>query len=92
MITSGNRVYFQSFSKIYIYDYQKFTLVQPQGFINSISDGGDRIFVNIMDKGVFQIKDDQLTPYRIDSYFNHKEIRFIISLSPSIKLIGTSND
>lgn len=92
VITSDNRVYFQSFSKIYIYDYQKFTLVQAEGFINSISDGGDRIFVNIMDKGVFQITGDQLTPYLVNGYFNHKEIRFIISLGPNSKLIGTSND
>ena len=92
VIARNDRVYFQSFSKIYIYDYQKFTLVQPNGFINSISDGGDRIFVNIMDKGVYQITGDQLTPYYVDSFFNRKEIRFIISLSATQKLIGTSND
>lgn len=92
VITQGDRVYFQSFSKIYVYDYQKFTLVQPNGFINSISDGGDRIFVNIMDKGVYQISGNQLTPYFVDGYFSRKEIRFIIPLGPTQKLIGTSND
>jgi DNA-binding CsgD family transcriptional regulator len=92
VIAQGDYVYFQSFSKIYKYDYQKFILIQPEGFINSISDGNDRIFVNLMDQGVTQISDTKLTPYLVDSYFNRKEIRFIISLSPSIKLIGTSND
>jgi DNA-binding CsgD family transcriptional regulator len=92
VIISGNRVYFQSFSKVYVYDYQKFTLIQSNGFINSISDGGDRIFVNIMNKGVYQITGNQLTPYLVNPFFNQKEIRFIISLSPSVKLIGTSND
>jgi len=45
-----------------------------------------------MDKGVFQIKGNQLTPYVVDGYFNRKEIRFIISLGPNSRLIGTSND
>jgi DNA-binding CsgD family transcriptional regulator len=92
VITQNNRVYFQSFSKIYIYDYQKFTVVQPNGFVNSISDGGDRIFVNIMNRGVYQVSGNQLTPYFIDDYFNQKEIRFIIPLNSTQKLIGTAND
>jgi DNA-binding CsgD family transcriptional regulator len=92
VIAQGDCVFFQSFSKIYKYDYQKFILIQPEGFINSISDGGDRIFVNLMNKGVFQITGTQLTPYLVNDYFNQKEIRFIISLSQSVKLIGTSND
>jgi DNA-binding CsgD family transcriptional regulator len=92
VIISDNKVYFQSFSKIYIYDYQNFTLIQPEGFINSISDGGDRIFVNIMNKGVYQLTGNQLTPYLVNDYFNQKEIRFIISQNPSVRLIGTTND
>jgi len=91
VIVSGGRVYFQSFSKIYIYDYNKFEIVNPGGFINSISDGGDRIFVNIMDKGISQIIGTQLTPYLINDDFNHTEIRFVLSLSETQKLIGTNN-
>ena len=92
VIALDGRVYFQSFSKIYIYDYQKFTLVQPGGFINSISDGGDRIFVNIMDRGIYQITGTQLTPYLLNDYFKQKEIRFIISLNSGVRLIATSTD
>ncbi|MBV5313371.1 MAG: regulator [Prolixibacteraceae bacterium] len=92
VIISGKHVYFQSFSKIYIYDYEKFELVQPNGFINSISTDGDLIFVNIMDKGIYQITGNHLSAYLVDDFFNRKEIRFIIPLSPSQKLIGTAND
>lgn len=92
VIISGKHVYFQSFSKVYIYDYEKFEHVQPQGFINSISTDGDLIFVNIMDKGIYQIAGNHLSAYLVDDFFNRKEIRFIISLSPSQKLIGTAND
>ena len=91
VISSGDHVYFQSFSKIYIYDYQKFEIVRPGGFINSISDGGDRIFVNIMNEGIYEISGTKLSSYLVTDYFSKKEIRFIMSLSQSQKLIGTSN-
>lgn len=92
VITTDGKVYFQSFSAVYIYDYQKFKVISPDGFINSISDGGDRIFVNIMNQGIFQITDNELSPYLVSNFFSNKEIRFILSLSQTQKLIGTSND
>jgi Y_Y_Y domain./Bacterial regulatory proteins, luxR family. len=92
VISQNNSVYFQSFSKIYVYDHQKFTRIQPEGFVNSISDGGDRIFVNIMNRGVYQIIGSQMTPFLVDSYFNQKEIRFVVPLKSGIKLIATAND
>jgi len=92
VITSGDRVYFQSFSKVYIYNYQKFEIVRPEGFINSISDGGDRIFVNIMNKGIYEIAGATIKPYLASDFFSNKEIRFILSLNQSQKLIGTAND
>jgi hypothetical protein len=92
VITSGDHVYFQSFSKIFIYDYTKFEIVRPEGFINSISSGGDRIFVNIMNKGIYEINGTQLKPYLVTDFFSNKEIRFILSLHKSQIMIGTAND
>lgn len=92
VITAGDRVYFQSFSKVYIYDYQKFEVVHPEGFVNSISEGTGKIFVNIMNKGIYEIEGTQLQPYLVSDFFGNKEIRFILPLSPTQILIGTAND
>jgi len=92
VIISGEKVYFQSFSKVFIYDYRKFEIIQPEGFVNSISDGGDRILVNIMNKGIFELTGNQLKPYLLNDFLNRTEIRFVLSLSQSQKLIGTSNE
>lgn len=92
VIVLGERVYFQSFSKVYIYDYQKFEIVQPEGFVNSISDGGDRILVNIMNKGIYEIDETHLKPYLVNDFLSRTEIRFVLSLSQSQKLIGTSSE
>ncbi len=92
VITFNEHVYFQSFSKVYVYDYQKFEIIQPDGFVNSISDGGDRIFVNIMNKGVYEINGTKLNPYLVNDFLIRAEIRFVLSLSGSQKLIGTANE
>lgn len=92
VITFGEHVYFQSFSKVYVYDYQKFEIVQPEGFVNSISDGGDRILVNIMNKGIYEIDGTYLKPYLVNDFLSRTEIRFVLSLTQSQKLIGTSNE
>jgi ligand-binding sensor domain-containing protein/DNA-binding CsgD family transcriptional regulator len=91
VITSGNRVYFQSFSKVYIYDNQKFEIVHPDGFINSISEAGNRIFVNLMNKGIFEISGTGISPFLVSDFFRNKEIRFILSLRHSQLLIGIND-
>lgn len=92
VIIQKDKVYFQSFSKIYIYHNQEFQIIKPEGFINSMSDGGNRIFVNLMNEGVYQIDGAQLKPYLVSDFFRNKEIRFILSISQTEKLIGTAND
>jgi DNA-binding CsgD family transcriptional regulator len=91
VIVTGGKVYFQSFSGIYIFDYKSFRVITHVGFINSMSDGGDRIFVNLMNQGVYQIEGNQLVPYLVGDQFNNTDIRFVLSVSKTKKLIGTSN-
>lgn len=92
VITLNGMVYFQSFSKVYCYNYQKFDLIQPGGFINSISNGGDRIYVSIMNQGVYEIDHSHLKPSLMGDSFARLEIRFILPINPTQKLIGTSNE
>jgi len=92
VISANDRVYFQSFSKIYIYDFQKFEIIQPEGFINSISDGGDRIFVNIMNQGIYEISGNSIKPFLVTNLFSNSEIRFILTINKLQRLIATAND
>lgn len=91
VITSGQDVYFQSFSKVYIYANQEFKIVKPEGFINSISEANGQIFVNIMNKGVYEIRNGELAPFLVNDVFRNVEIRFILPLTSSTILVGTSN-
>jgi DNA-binding CsgD family transcriptional regulator/ligand-binding sensor domain-containing protein len=92
VIATNGRIYFQSFSKIYIYDFQKFDVIRPGGFINSVSDGGDRIFVNIMKDGIYEVSGNSIKPFLVSNIFNQSEIRFVLPVGPKKILIGTSND
>jgi len=92
VIATNDRIYFQSFSKIYIYDFQKIDIIRPGGFINSISDGGDRIFVNIMKNGIYEISGNSIKPILVSNIFNQTEIRFVLPVGLNKLLVGTSND
>ncbi|MFT3738369.1 MAG: triple tyrosine motif-containing protein [Breznakibacter sp.] len=92
VIATPQVVYFHSFSKIIIYRNQKFEIIKDQGFITSISDGGDAIYVSIMDRGIFRIDGNQLIPYLSDSSLRQSQIQFILPINAHEKLIGTSNN
>jgi ligand-binding sensor domain-containing protein/DNA-binding CsgD family transcriptional regulator len=92
IIIKNETVYFQSFSKIYRYANNRFNIITPNGFINSISDVGSRLFVNIMNKGIYDITNHVIVPYLEENNFRQTEIRFILQLTESKFLIGTTNN
>jgi DNA-binding CsgD family transcriptional regulator len=91
VIISEGQVYFQSFSKIIIYDYNKFSIISQNGFINAISDVGNSILVSVMNDGIYEIEGITLVPYFLNSFFINKEVRFILPIGLSQKLIGIAN-
>jgi len=92
VLVYNDKVYFQSFSKIYIYDGQRFDIVRPEGFINSMSAGSGHIFVNLMHQGIYELTGQTLKPLLVRSEFAQTEIRFVLSLEANQILIGTSNE
>jgi len=92
VLVSKDKVYFQSFSKIYIYDAQKFEIIRPEGFINSISENSGEIFVNMMHRGIYVLLEETLQPYLVRPEFAGSEIRFVLPLEANKILIGTSNE
>lgn len=91
IICFNNHIYFQSFSKIYVYYNDKFEVINPGGFINSISNVGGQILVNVMNIGIYSIAGTNLSPFCLNNLFDNKEIRFVLPLSNSEKLIGINS-
>ncbi len=91
LVTPG-AIYFHSFSMIVIYEQQKFHTIKNQGFITSISNGGDGIYVSIMNRGIFRIDNHKLIPFIQSELIEKTQVQFILPLDNGNKLIGTANN
>jgi len=56
----GDRVIFQSFSAIYIYQYNKISVVRAASSFLFLHQAGKRFFVEVLNKGLFELNHNQL--------------------------------
>ncbi len=90
--TLGKKVVFQSFSTIYIYEHKKISVVtadQPFLFLHQID---QRFYVEIIGKGLFELKGTKLVPLKNNAALVPKEILSILPYKNGSLLIGTSKD
>ena len=87
-----NRVYFHSFSSIFIYDEDEFKVIRPNAFINSISDIGGRLCLHISGKGLFIVEDTILVSFLEQPELKNDLVHFCTTLMDSSLLIGTASN
>lgn len=86
----GDKVYFHSFSSVFIYDGQQFDVIREDALIHSISELDGKICLHLSGKGLYVLEDTILTPFLSDPALEDDVVRFCTSLSDSSILIGTS--
>ena len=92
VLVKKDKVYFQSFSGIYIYQSGSFSIIKPGGFINYSTKIDEDIYVSIQNKGIFKILDGHLVPFIESTFFMDKSVRFFSECdNPSSFLIGTES-
>jgi DNA-binding CsgD family transcriptional regulator/archaellum component FlaG (FlaF/FlaG flagellin family) len=92
VLVTPQAVYFHSFTKIVIFEQQKLFVVKNQGFISSISNGGDGIYASVMNRGIFRIDGHTFTPYLVDEKMQNSQVQFVLPVSGGRKIIGTANN
>jgi DNA-binding CsgD family transcriptional regulator len=86
----GNRVLFQSFSTIYIYQNHKISVVKsslPFLFMHKV---GQRYLIEVLGKGLFELKGENLTPLAYSGSQIPTSILSILPYKNGKMLIGTS--
>lgn len=91
IVRHNQSIYFQSFGKILAYSGQSVTPVEFPGFIHTMEKVGSRIIVAVRETGLFSIENGQPVPFLIDPVFRETIVKFILALSETKMLIGTSN-
>ena len=87
-----SKVYFHSFSSVFIYDGDEFRVIRANAPINSISDIGGRICLNISGQGLFFVEDTLLLPFLVQPELKNDLVHFCTTLEDSSLLIGTASN
>lgn len=92
IFTDGDRVIFQSFSTIYIYEDQKISVVKAPGTFLFLQKVEGKLFIEVLNKGIFELKGNKLTPLKNTGTLVPANILTILPYKNGSLLIGTSKD
>ena len=88
----GNRVLFQTFTSIYIYEDQKIKTVKAPGTFLFLQKVGQRFLIEVMNKGIFELKGTKLSMIPHTGTIVPQNVLTILAYKNNSLLIGTSKD
>lgn len=88
----GERVLFQSFSTIYIYEHKKLTAVKAEKPFLFLHQVKKRFFVEVLEKGLFELSGTKLVPLKGSNEINSRDVLSILPYRDNRLLIGTSKN
>lgn len=83
------RVYFCTFSNIFIYDHNKFTVVKPAHALELSFFVNRELYVDERERGITQLNGDNLTTIEGSEFFKNKGISSILPYSSNRMIIST---
>jgi DNA-binding CsgD family transcriptional regulator len=86
------RIYFQSFTSIYIYDYTSINLLKAPFTMLFMFPVNGGFITQIFENGLFRIEDDQFTFIEGSDIFNDKKVHCVLPLNDQQLLIATAGD
>ncbi|MBS2097568.1 regulator [Carboxylicivirga linearis] len=93
IFTINDRVVFHSFSKLYIYENDDFSIIQPGGFLNFATQINNSVYVTIYNRGIYKLYQKQLIPFIENDFLKDKLIRFLAQATePDTYFIGTESN
>lgn len=89
----NRKVYFQSFSGIYILENQRFEYIKANGFISRSTVMNDELVVSLNSRGLFKVKNHTLEALMPSDFFRDKNITFFApSPDTGRYIIGTETN
>lgn len=88
----GKKIYFQSFSHIYIYENKKVSVVKPLNNLLFLHKVDNRLFAEVLDHGLFELKGKQLVKLAGSEILGKTGVLSILPFKNNQLLIGTSKN
>jgi DNA-binding CsgD family transcriptional regulator len=86
-----DKIFFQSFAKILMYNGKAIKPIGFPGFVNTMKKVNDQILVAVNGHGIFAMKDTVPELLISDPVINHSIVRFILPYDETQVLIGTAS-
>ncbi|MDD4645672.1 MAG: hypothetical protein PHY99_06755 [Bacteroidales bacterium] len=90
IIVHNGKIYFQSFSNIFVYDGQKISVLNPSSSMVLLMKANGRLFIHLVGKGLYEIIDDTFRIIPGSGIFAHDEIKVLLPYEGNRFLVGVS--
>lgn len=91
IVPFGNKVYFQSFGNIFVYDGKAVKRLVLPGNVLFLLKAGQRLFVQRIQGGLYELKEDSLMLVAGTERFANTEVKTVLEHEGNNLLIGTSS-
>ena len=91
IIVLSDKVLFQSFSKIFLFENEQLKVLYPPSNIMFLEKIGEQIFIPTISHGLFELKGEDIVKVSGSEIFSNKKIAVILPFQKNSFLIGTQN-
>ncbi len=91
IVELGNKVYFQGFSCLFVYDHKTVKSIQLPGTIVFLLKAGNRLFAQAVQGTLYEIINDKFISIGNSSVLTGTEVRTILPYRKGMFLLGTSS-
>jgi DNA-binding CsgD family transcriptional regulator len=88
----GKRIYFQTFAEIFVYYQNKIASIQPPNNLLFTHKVNDRLFAEVLDQGLFEVKDKKLVKLLGSEILGKTGVLSILPYKGNQLLIGTGKN
>ena len=90
IVAHNGKIYFQSFSNIFVYDGSGIKVLSPGSSMVLLMKASGRLFIHLVGKGLYEIVDDLFKMVAGTEMFAHDEIKVLLPYEGNRFLIGVS--
>ncbi len=91
IIALKEKIYFQSFNSIFLYEKDTIKRIDPEGTIVLLLEADERIFIHKVNIGLFELMDDSLAFVKGTEVLGNDEIKLMFKLEENVFLLGAAN-
>lgn len=92
IIRHNQKVYFQSFSTIYVYNGKNINVIHPSKTIVLLMKARDRLFIHMVGEGLYEVKNDSLNFVEGSGILADDEIKVVLPYREDDFLVGAAQN